>query len=266
MRKYKILVAAIIAFVFSYNLNGQGNDSLVFTVTTLPNGVAYSPKHVLAIWITDAADQFVRTQKVMAAQRKQYLYQWIAYSAYNQVDAITGSTLNSHQTHIFSWNCQDLDGNEVPDGIYTIYVEYTSRNGSGPMTSYSFTKGSDTLHINPPDETYFQNVSIDFFPYIEPPTNVVELQNEEINMNTFPNPVSNEFSVSVNIKQSGNYDLRLVSLDGYSIDLLKERSLIKGHNTFSFNLSMYKKIRNGVYFICLYSENELVSFEKILVL
>lgn len=136
---------------------------LTFTVRTVTQNGTYAPKNVFAIWIEDA-DGFVKTRKAMANQRKQYLYTWHAASAYNVVDAITGSTLNNHQTHTVTWNCTDLSGNIVPDGDYTVWVEFTEKHAQGPLYTLTFTKGPNAQSISPVDETYFKDIQLDFVP------------------------------------------------------------------------------------------------------
>jgi PKD repeat protein len=138
---------------------------LTFTVRTVTQNGTYAPKHVLAIWVEDA-DGFVKTRKAMANQRKQYLYTWHAASNYNVVDAITGPTLNSHQTHTVTWNCTDLAGDVVPDGDYTIWVEFTEKHAQGPLYTLTFTKGPNSQSISPPDETYFKDIQLDFVPLV----------------------------------------------------------------------------------------------------
>lgn len=138
---------------------------LTFTVRTVTQNGTYAPKNVFVIWIEDA-DGFVKTRKAMANQRKQYLYTWKDASNYNVVDAITGSTLTSHQTHTVTWDCTDLDGNIVPDGDYTVWVEFTEKHAQGPLYSLSFTKGPDAQSISPADETYFKDIQLDFVPLV----------------------------------------------------------------------------------------------------
>jgi YD repeat-containing protein len=150
------------------NDNPTSKDSksagqLTFTVRTVNAGGNYAPKHVFAIWIEDM-NGFVKTRKAMANQRKQYLYTWKTASNYNVVDAITGSTLTSHQTHTVTWDCTDLDGNLVPDGDYQIWVEFTSQHAQGPLSTHTFTKGESPQNLTPPDETYFKDIEIIFDP------------------------------------------------------------------------------------------------------
>lgn len=138
--------------------------SVTFTVTTVSEGGTYSPNNIVAIWIKNSSGTFIRSMKVMAATRIQYLYQWKTSSSLNKVDAITGATLTSHQTHTVTWNCKDLSGNTVPDGDYQFWVEYTDKDAQGPYTNYTFTKGASPVSTNFTNQTYFVNVSINYTP------------------------------------------------------------------------------------------------------
>jgi PKD repeat protein len=136
-----------------------------FQFKTQSQGGSYAPRHVLAVWM-EKDGEFVKTRKAMANQRKQYLYTWKAASNYNVVDAITGSTLNSHQTHTIQWDCTDLDGNVVEDGLYTLFVEFTEKHAQGPLFSIEFEKASDAIILTPPDEDYFKNMEFSYQPEV----------------------------------------------------------------------------------------------------
>jgi len=174
MRKHYSLLLLLAFVALSLQLTAQtesvrsanelNNSGLMtFTVRTVSAGGNYAPKHVLAIWIEDA-NGFVKTRLARANARKQYLVKWRAASNYNTVDATTGATLPSHQTHTVSWNCSDLQGNELPDGNYNVYVEFTDKNGAGPFKMLTFTKGPDPQHLTPADETFFKDLDLEWFP------------------------------------------------------------------------------------------------------
>jgi PKD repeat protein len=162
-----LLISAVIllaSFSNGGSLKGQNTPGTVtFTVKTITDNGNYAPRHVLAIWV-EYDGEFVKTRKAMANQRKQYLYTWKAASNYNVVDAITGATLTSHQTHAVSWDCTDLDGDVVPDGQYFIWVEFTEKHGQGPLMTVEFTKGAEAVTINPPDEDHFINMELIYIP------------------------------------------------------------------------------------------------------
>ena len=167
------LVASVSFLIFSSfsfpdvepeNRAATGGE-LSFTLRTVTQNGNYAPKHVLAIWI-EYNDGFVKTRKAMAVARKQYLYTWKDASNYNVVDAITGPTISSHQTHTVTWDCTDLDGNIVPDGDYVVYAEFTEQHAQGPLYSLTFTKGPDPQFMTPADETYFKDIVLSFTPLL----------------------------------------------------------------------------------------------------
>jgi PKD repeat protein len=164
-------LAAIAILFSSFTVKAQSNTKataggeMTFTVRTVTANGNYAPKHVLAIWIEDLSG-FVKSRKVMAVQRKQYLYTWISSSNFNTVDAITGSTISSHQAHTVNWDCTDLDGNIVPDGDYVVWVEFTERHAQGPLYSIVFTKGPDPQIFVAPDETNFKDIELTFLPVV----------------------------------------------------------------------------------------------------
>lgn len=179
---FSIVFSVIVVILFTGFSAGDNPKStlisggeVTFTVRTVTQNGTYAPKNVFVIWIEDA-DGFVKTRKAMANQRKQYLYTWKAASNYNVVDAITGSTLTSHQTHTVTWDCTDLDGNIVPDGDYTVWVEFTEKHAQGPLYSLAFTKGPQAQSISPADQTYFKDIQLDFIPLVADFTaNVIEI-------------------------------------------------------------------------------------------
>ena len=143
------------------------DGAATFRVSTRSYGGNYNPNHVLAIWVTDAQTNFVKTLKRQAATRVQYLYQWRAVSRSNVVDAVTGATLGSHQTHTLTWNCRDTNNVVVPDGTYRFFVEYTEDNAQGPWTAtnvVSFYKGAAGVTSYPAAQTYFTNLMILYAP------------------------------------------------------------------------------------------------------
>jgi PKD repeat protein len=169
---FLVIVTLFIVFLFAsftvpdYKITKATTGGLLtFTIRTVTDNGTYSPKHVLAIWVEDA-NGFVKTRKAMANQRKQYLYTWKAASNYNVVDAITGPTLTSHQTHTVAWNCTDLLGNIVPDGDYTVWVEFTGKHAQGPLYNITFAKGPNAQSFSPADQTYFKDIQLDFIPYV----------------------------------------------------------------------------------------------------
>ena len=164
------LIAAVLLTSFTSGGDEPKGDQrantaglVTFTATTTNPGGTYNPKHVLAIWV-EKNGVFVKTRKAMANARKQWLLKWKAASNYNVVDAITGSTLTSHQTHTVTWDCKDLSGNVVVDGDYTIILEFTDKHSQGPFVEVTFNKGTVPVTLNPANQTYIKNISLTYTP------------------------------------------------------------------------------------------------------
>ena len=147
----------------------SGSCSLTVTVTTATNNGTYSPRNIGAIWIAKDSGTFVKTLAVWARTRIRYLTMWNSTTSSaglsaNTVDAVTGATLSSHQTHKVTWNCTDASRNPVPDGAYRVYFEMTNRSGTGPNMFVDFTKGSMPLNLTPTDQKTFKGISVVFQP------------------------------------------------------------------------------------------------------
>ncbi len=76
----------------------------------------------------------------------------------------------------------DLDGNIVPDGAYTVWVEFTDKHAQGPLYEITFNKGPNAEYKTPADETYFKDIELAFTPYVaEFAANTTEVcDNEEL--------------------------------------------------------------------------------------
>jgi hypothetical protein len=143
--------------------------SLSVTVTTVSDNGNYSPHNVGAIWIANSSGTFVKTLQVWGSIRLNHLNAWNSATtsaglANRTVDAITGATLSSFQTHMVSWNCTDDTRTGVPDGAYRVYFETADSNSGGPNSYVAFTKGSAAQTISPPDATYFKSIKLVFTP------------------------------------------------------------------------------------------------------
>jgi len=207
-------------------------QSVTFNVTTATDNGSFSPKHVLAIWVKDANCNFVKSLKVMANTRIQYLYKWNKNSAGNKVDAITGATLTSHQSHTVTWNCKNTSNAIVPDGTYKMMIEYTDMHAQGPMDSITFTISGSSQHLTQPDQNYFKNISLDFTA-VSTSINEAGIANQSLSV--YPNPSNGRFYVSFSTEEVAStvtvkvFDLKgsevyneVVNIDklkGYPIDL-----------------------------------------------
>jgi len=246
---------ALFAGIYAFT---QTAGQLDFNVTTISNGATFSPKHVLAIWVETESGSFVKTLKLRANARKQYLYTWIASSSQNTTDAVTGATLTSHTTHNISWDGTNTSGNLVDDGNYKVIIEYTSEHAQGPLASFGFNKSGSQVSLTPSNETYFQDISLSFTP--EGSNNISSLlSNLESSLQLYPNPVANELNLDFNLHQAEK-DMR-ISLYDINMRLIKEYfhgEAASGSNHFRIHLNS-EKIVPGNYFIVISNQRALVA-------
>jgi hypothetical protein len=142
-----------------------GVCSLQVSVTTVTNNGRYSPRNVGAIWIAAASGGFVKTLAKWGTVRSTNLTAWTSATWTaglfgNTVDAVTGATASTHQTHMATWNCADTKETIVPDGPYSVHFEMTDQNSTGPSTSVSFTKGPTPFSLSAPDMPNFKGITL----------------------------------------------------------------------------------------------------------
>lgn len=255
----KTLVIFILAS-FSAVLMGQSTPGNVeLSVTTISNGAKYSPNHVLAIWVEDGSGNFVKTLKLRANKRKEYLYSWNGVSSGNTTDATTGATLSSHGTHSVTWNCTGTDGSVVADGSYRVKVEYTSEHSQGPLTTIEFTKSADAVSLSPADETYFTNMDMVFNP--EAATGVREsLQTYQLN--AYPVPAHDHLKIDLSLATGNVLDINVFSTDMKLVKQIYNGDLSAGDHDFTWNFS--GETVPGTYILLIKGDN-LLSTRRIII-
>jgi len=217
-----------------------------FTVKTVSNGATFSPKHVLAIWVEDGSGQFVKTLKLNADKRKQYLYTWNNKSGGNTVDATTGATLSSHITHSVSWDCTNTSHQLVADGNYAMAIEYTSEHAQGPKTTVAFTKSADGFQVTPADLSYFINMDLVFTP--ENGSTGIEntgIQSELARV--YPNPAREDINLEWNAPESGPVEILIYDSSVRLAGVLFNQEGQAGKNSFTANLD--PALSSGNYYI-----------------
>lgn len=262
-----ILLTFLTLFTLSTKAQQPVEGTLTFTVKTLSNGATYSPKNVLAIWIKDAAGNFVISRKVMANSRKQHLVKWVANSSYNVIDATTGATLPNHQTHTITWNCHDADGMLVPDGDYQVWVEYTSRNSAsggnaGPSTSFTFTKGNNAVNLTPTNETYFQDIVLTYTPL-----NVSIEENSKTlqGVSVYPNPFSNETNIQFTISTKAVITANIIDMKGEVVATILHESMPAGTHSLTWDgwNGAGTKVRAGIYTVSLTADGHTINYKVV---
>ena len=134
---------AIVAFLQACPVQAAATPGqLKIEFTTTPVAGKFSPKHVLAVWVTDAQTNFVRTLELRATRRARYLSAWQAARKDEvSVDGVTGATVTQHQTHQVAWDSKNLKGEVVPNGTYLVFLELTSQHAPGAVAVFPILKG-----------------------------------------------------------------------------------------------------------------------------
>lgn len=155
----------------------QTTGTLTFNCTTIAHTGYSGTKNVLAIWIQTNSGAFVKTYyRYAGGGTSDHLPTWAVNSggtagnclstSCNVVSATTGATLNGAVTKSITWNGTDLNGNQMPDGIYKVTIQETWNHGTtGTVTrSFSFTKGPASDIQTPATDANFSNLSLQWIP------------------------------------------------------------------------------------------------------
>jgi MYXO-CTERM domain-containing protein len=145
----------------------QGTLSVNYT--TQSHGGPYAPAHVVVVWVEGAGGAFVKTIDRWAGVRVGTLVAWGQKAGANDADAVSGATRISHtQPLTKTWDLRDRQGQEIPDGTYTIRMELADSNAISAMQNaqgtFTFTKGPAGFNQTGLSNGGFSNVSIVYTP------------------------------------------------------------------------------------------------------
>jgi hypothetical protein len=136
--------------------------NLEISFSSVETGGEYAPHHILAVWIEQEDGTFVRSLKVRATERIQYLKTWKKKSNSDKTDAVSGATLTSHTTHTVNWNLQNKDSVTISTGNYKLKLEMTDKNSQGPVGTFTFAYNDSLKSQSYTDENNFKNVQITY--------------------------------------------------------------------------------------------------------
>jgi hypothetical protein len=252
----KVLFLSLATLTLTFITALGFSQSVTFNVSTVTDNGPYSPRHVLAIWIKTSNGTFVKSIKVNAAKRIQYLYKWNKSSGGNIADAVTGATLTSHQAHTATWNCKNTSGVVVPAGNYKMMIEYTDQHAQGPIDSVNFTISGSSQHVTQADQSYFKTISLDFTPAT---TGIEENNVANQVLSVYPNPSTGLLNVSLSSEEIGPVNLKVVDLNGRVI----HQELIPSEKLTGYPIQL-KSFNPGLYIIELLVNKKLIKQKVIL--
>lgn len=238
------LFSFFLVFIFCLQLSAQVTEKVTFKVTTSSPGGKYSPKNIGAIWIENASGDFVKTLKLWADRRKQYLYTWNSASGGNTVDATTGSTRSSHGTHEVSWDLTDKNGNRVQDGDYSLIVEMTDEHSQGPLASFKFPVGEASNTLTPTDKDYFHNIELSWNSTVTIIKDDVPVVNSFHLDQNYPNPFNPSTSIRYVLPENADVDLSIFDIVGKKVATMVNQQQGAGEYTVNFNAA---GLTSGVY-------------------
>jgi hypothetical protein len=174
-------ISALVAASFLANAQDAklALGSIEISFQTQPYNGKYSPRHVLAAWVVDANDKYVKTLAVYGKRHVKKLGRWHKAAGNAKLDAVTGATSRQkkrdgkakpdaitgptrrqHEALTVVWNGTDDDGKPVPDGNYKVRFEYTETNRLGPAFQIAVKKGGDAGVEKVKGSKYFTDITV----------------------------------------------------------------------------------------------------------
>jgi len=264
MNRVFILFAVIMALLVPKTF-AQTDGALMFTfnqpIPTDPSGT----KNVIAVWIEDNTGDFVKTKmRYWGSGTTDHLPTWKSKSAENVVDASTGATRTSSSdptafgTKTVLWDGQDVNSVLVADGTYKVWVESSwqtglSSNTHNTIISFTFTKGSDAVHLTPAGDTYFNTISIDWVPTANSVENFSSAHTFEI----YPNP-TNQF---INIDLSKIKDNSKISIYNIAGKNVYEAEINNANGIKTIDMKNYG---SGMFFVKITSGSQNQTYKVII--
>ncbi len=235
-------------------IKSPGDTTVLFTVKTVTYNGTYKPRHVLAIWITNSANQYVTTLK-LNGQNPNYRNKLFVWNSYSHTlatppvtaDCITGATLTAHTTHTVKWNGKDAAGISTPDGTYTMWVEINETNDSidGKATSIQFNKGTVDQHLTPANTSCFQNLDLKYF---APIPAYLESLIGNTSVSISPNPSTDEANIQLELKNNASVTVSIYSITGKMVHRFNKSTYSAGVQHFLWNPKS-NNVASGTYFV-----------------
>jgi hypothetical protein len=121
----------------------------------------YAPKHVLCAWLVDSEGKYVRDLVFYGGKQARRLARWKQDSSKAQPDATTGATRKQHEALTIVWDGNDAEGKPLPDGEYTVRLEFTEANGAGPTMDIPVRKGAETQVRQVQGNEHFAEITVE---------------------------------------------------------------------------------------------------------
>jgi len=221
----------------------QTPGTFTFSINPVSHSGSYGLKHVVAIWVENAAGTFVKTKlRQSSSSTIDHLATWTSKSGSNVVDATTGATLTTYAPLTAIWDGTNVSKVVVADGDYKIWIEMAwdnSKTTDKTVTSFTFTKGTTAVHIKPANTSLFTDIALDWVPTVTG----IENRSQSKNIRVFPNPTNGLVNVEFKTPQNDC----LIQVANSVGDIVSEVKVTKGFAG-DKTIDLSKNV-NGVYLI-----------------
>jgi hypothetical protein len=253
---FKKAFIVLFTFLLCHVLVGQAQTAGTFTfkINPVAHSGSYGAKHVVAIWIENAAGTFVKTKlRQSSGGTVDHLATWTSKSASSVVDATSGPTLTAYSPLTVTWDGTNISKLVVADGDYKVWIEMAwdnSKTTDKTVTSFTFTKGTAAEHLTPANTNLFTDISLDWVPT----TTGVSTVSQSKNIKVFPNPSNGIVNIDFKALES---DARIQIANSVG-DVVYEAKVAKG--TSGVKTIDLSKNANGVYLVYIFQANETGIF------
>ncbi|MEI7595417.1 MAG: DUF2271 domain-containing protein [Bacteroidota bacterium] len=230
---------------------------LTFSVTTQgftcgPCETGNEAGHVIAIWIENSSNAFVKTKLKYAVNQISDLTLWNLKSGGNTTDATTGATLYDNGARSITWNGTDVSGTLVDDGNYTLWVEiaWDSDGLSTSSISIPFVKGTSVDSKTPTATTYFTSMTLTWTP------STVGINDNNMNVSIFPNPTTDKLNLELGDNKA---DTKIQLINAIGVEVYAESfTQLSGIKSIDLN-----KFAEGVYFVKVQRNNQNFNYKLV---
>ncbi|MEO6167867.1 MAG: T9SS type A sorting domain-containing protein [Chitinophagales bacterium] len=94
-----------------------------------------------------------------------------------------------------------------------------------------------------------------------PPTGIDALQENEEQVNVFPNPLTEKMTVKFKLEHSANSLFELIDMNGIKVKTLLQTRALAGKNEFTFSL---EPLATGTYFLRISANGNVIATEKVI--
>jgi hypothetical protein len=230
---------------------------LSFTTSNVANG-KYNPKHIVAVWVCDANNKYVKTLLVYAEERKKYLEKWTGSSGGDRTDAVSGATLNAHRSHSVTWNMKNFANQTVQNGNYKLCMEITSNDAKGPYREIPFSLNGNDFVLNPETANNFSNVQLT---YENGAVSSSTQKSNETIVSPYPKIFDNNLTVDVNLVQPSTVEFRIYNANN-QLAVQHKHSLPEGKSSVKLDPFIHNLVP-GVYILTTEAKNYIISHKII---